>query len=101
MAPFEIAAIRPFLIFAIGMLSDYLIGHGFLAPENRQAWVDGWTQIIGATGGVILSALLLIHEIKKPHPANTKITQTTTTTDSPTDTTPHVENKVISVADVI
>lgn len=98
MAPIEMAAFRPFIIFAVGMISDYLIARGFLAPENRQAWVEGWTQIIGAIGGVVMSALLLIHEIKKPHPTQ-QITTTKTTTD--TSSIPTIETQQVSVKDVI
>ncbi len=76
------------LIFTL--LVDYLITAGFLLPEQRQQWVDGWGHVIGIAGGVIFMAIWQYHSHKKDllkqpvtiTKTSTEITQPETTTQS-------------------
>lgn len=78
MTPEGFLLIRPYLLYAVGLLSDYAIARGWLLPDQRQQWVDAWVQIITAAGSVLLSAIVVWHEFKKPHPTLTKTTSNTT-----------------------
>jgi hypothetical protein len=78
MIPIEMQVLRPYIAFAIGMISDYLIARGYLMPEQRQLWVEGWIQIISAVSAGLLSVVLLWHEFKVLHNKTTKTIVETT-----------------------
>jgi len=85
MTPEGFLLIRPYLLYAIGLLSDLAIARGWLMPDQRQQWVEAWTQIITAFGSVLLSTIVVYHEFKKPHP-------TLKTTNSTTVVTPEISS---------
>lgn len=55
----------PFFILFWGMTVDLLIANGFLLPMQRELWVTGGLQIIGAIGSVGLVAIYLHHALDK------------------------------------
>ncbi len=80
------AALRPYLAVILGLAGDYAISRGWLQPANRQSWVDGWIQLISATGSILLGAIVVWHEFQiflKKTLAN-QTTTITTVKDSPT-----------------
>jgi len=58
---FDVAFFRLFW----ALLIDYLIASGYLLPEQRQQWVEGYSHIIGVMGAVIFIAIWQYHSHKK------------------------------------
>lgn len=58
---FDAAFIRLFW----ALLVDYLVSTGYLLPEQRQLWVDGYMNIVGAVGAIIFIAIWMHHSNKK------------------------------------
>jgi hypothetical protein len=51
------------LIF--NLLVDYLVATGYLLPEQRDQWVQGWAQLIGVAGAVVFMGIWQYHSHKK------------------------------------
>ena len=54
-----------FLRLIFGLFIDLLIANGFLLPEQREVWTNGYTTIIGAIGAAVLLAIYQYHSHKK------------------------------------
>lgn len=54
---------NPFLIIVWGLVVDLLIANGYLLPEQRDLWVTGGLQLIGAVGGVTLVGIYAHHKL--------------------------------------
>lgn len=66
---FDVAFLR--LVF--NLVIDYLIAAGYLLPEQREQWVQGYAHIIGILGAVIFMAIW-------QHKSHKKIVTTDSTT---------------------
>ncbi len=85
-----LATARPYLALLLGLLGDYAISRGWLQPDKRQMWVDGWIQLISASGSILLGAIVVWHEFQiflKKTLANQTTTVTTTQNSTPPTTT--------------
>jgi len=69
-----------FLRLVWALLVDYLIASGFLFPEQRQVWVEGYVHILNAIGSIIFIAIWLHHANKKETVKNLQTTTTQVTT---------------------
>lgn len=49
----------------VSLFVDYLISTGFLLPQQRQQWVEGWAQIVGGAGALVFIAIWQYHSHKK------------------------------------
>lgn len=77
-----------FLRLVWALLVDYLVASGFLFPEQRQVWVEGYVHILNAIGSIVFIAIWLHHANKKEKLKNTStITATQTIETTPKDST--------------
>lgn len=56
-----------FLRLVWALFVDYLISSGYLLPQQRQLWVDGYVNIVGAIGAIIFLGIWLHHANKKDY----------------------------------
>lgn len=52
---------------------DYLVATGFLVPDQRQQWVEGWGHLIGVAGAVVFMAIWQYHSHKKNTTATAEV----------------------------
>lgn len=93
---FDVAFLR--LIFNLAI--DYLISAGYLLPEQREQWVQGYAHIIGILGAVIFMAIWQHKGHKKTTVEKTDTTviqDTSSTEDQPVIT----EKKEVKIRDLI
>lgn len=54
-----------FMRYIFILCVDGLISGGYLMPEQREAWVNGWAHIVGLVGFVIFTAIWQHNSHKK------------------------------------
>lgn len=99
-----------FLRVIFNLIVDYLISTGYLLPQQRDQWVNGWSHIIGIIGAVIFMAIWQHQSHKKEitkttvSPAGLKTVEKTTI--APVDETPNIapiqpEQQPVKISDII
>ncbi len=54
-----------FLRLVWALLVDYLVSSGYLLPDQRQLWVEGYVHIVGAAGAILFVGIWMHHSNKK------------------------------------
>jgi drug/metabolite transporter (DMT)-like permease len=68
-----------FLRLLWALVVDYLVTSGYLLPEQRQLWVEGYVHIVSAIGAILFIGIWMHHSNKKESLATLQQNVTTTT----------------------